>query len=376
MELWLQHQPFLTQSGIFEISWIRLSNRAGIMEHLCMSDPETSPSSSFVPSEWLHLVVPVDSFLEAEIPAKEWIVEDFLYSQSLAMIYAKRGVGKTRFVASLAVSIAAGTDFLIWRISKARRVLFVDGELSAPDLQGIFRDFAARSPIPNLELISSEMFSTKLGRGLNIATVEHQKEFFELLQTLKREKREPEIIIFDNHSSLTGGLDENDNSKQEIVLSFFRKLRHLGYTIILIHHAGKSGDQRGASTREDFLDLSIKLEAKESLDGSAKFDLSITKSRWKIAQKKYACELVRGASQTSCLKWVIRKKENASQITNQEVVLQWIYDNEPKTQAEIVNKIGRSRSTISRIVNALEEACFLQPDLTLTDKGKEFLNGD
>jgi hypothetical protein len=59
-------------------------------------------------------------------------------------------------------------------------------------------------------------------------------------------------------------------------------LRHKGYAILLIHHAGKGGDQRGASRLEDFLDTTIKLVAvpkEEAQDSGAGFDWNFTKTR-------------------------------------------------------------------------------------------------
>ena len=37
------------------------------------------------------------------------------------------------------------------------------------------------------------------------------------------------------------------------------ELRRRGMTVLLIHHAGKSGDQRGTSAREDIMDTVISL---------------------------------------------------------------------------------------------------------------------
>jgi len=61
-------------------------------------------------------------------------------------------------------------------------------------------------------------------------------------------------------SPLSGGVDENDNSQLDQLLRWLLSLRHRGIAVVLIHHAGKSGKQRGASRREDLLDTSIVLE--------------------------------------------------------------------------------------------------------------------
>jgi hypothetical protein len=91
-----------------------------------------------------------------------------------------------------------------------------------------------------------------------------------------------DVIIFDNLSSLRSGVDENDNSALDAFLQWLLALRHKGYAILLIHHAGKGGDQRGASRLEDFLDTTIKLVAvpkEEAQDSGAGFDWNFTKTR-------------------------------------------------------------------------------------------------
>jgi AAA domain/Winged helix-turn-helix DNA-binding len=90
------------------------------------------------------------------------------------------------------------------------------------------------------------------------------------------------LVIFDNLSSLRSGIDENDNSALDGFLRWLLALRHKGYAILLIHHAGKGGDQRGASRLEDFLDTTVKLlqpSKEKSQEGGACFDWAFTKTR-------------------------------------------------------------------------------------------------
>lgn len=73
-------------------------------------------------------------------------------------------------------------------------------------------------------------------------------------------------------------------------LKWLLSLRHTGYAIVLIHHAGKSGDQRGASRREDLLDTSIKLSLPKDDDDEmmdrqgAVFDLEFVKTRGPVPE--------------------------------------------------------------------------------------------
>jgi putative DNA primase/helicase len=57
-------------------------------------------------------------------------------------------------------------------------------------------------------------------------------------------------------------------------------LRRRNIAVLLIHHAGKNGDQRGTSGREDMLDSVIKLEqVKDEVNEGAKFIVNFTKCR-------------------------------------------------------------------------------------------------
>ena len=59
----------------------------------------------------------------------------WLRKQHLAMVYAKRGVGKTHFALGVAYAVAAGAKFLSWQAEKPRKVLYIDGEMPGPAMK-------------------------------------------------------------------------------------------------------------------------------------------------------------------------------------------------------------------------------------------------
>ena len=67
-------------------------------------------------------------------------------------------------------------------------------------------------------------------------------------------------MILDNIASLTPGIAENSKEDWDPVNQWLISLRHLGVSVLLIHHSGKGGAQRGTSGREDALDCIIKLK--------------------------------------------------------------------------------------------------------------------
>jgi hypothetical protein len=69
-----------------------------------------------------------------------------------------------------------------------------------------------------------------------------------------------DFMVLDNWVSLMHDLDENDNAAIGPVARWLARLRHDGTSVLMVHHAGKEGKQRGASAREDVLDYSIRLQ--------------------------------------------------------------------------------------------------------------------
>ena len=308
-----------------------------------------------------------------DIPEREDIITDLLHTQALGMVFAHRGIGKTRAVADMADAIARGRRFLAWDVEKPRRVLFMDGELPAVDLQAIFGQVCGPKPSPLLDVISSEDFYATEHAPLTLNNIVHQQRLLGLLKELERADRRPEVIFFDNLSSMTYGTDENDNSDQDSILRFMLELRHLGYTVILVHHTGKGGDQRGASRREDFLDVSIKLAdpPEPSTAGNAKFVLEFAKIRRKMPEPStLECELVDDG--TGRLVWMWNTLEQ--KIESWVETLRLVQTMKPRTQEEMVTVLNIGKGAVSKHLKKARDRKMLETEgLSLTDSGGAYL---
>ncbi len=95
-------------------------------------DPPPAPKPS--KSEPLK-VVDAHTFLGLNLPVRETLLSPWLLAQSLSMIYARRGTGKTMLALSLSYALASGADVLGWQAPKPRKVLYIDGEMLAAPLQ-------------------------------------------------------------------------------------------------------------------------------------------------------------------------------------------------------------------------------------------------
>lgn len=128
------------------------------------------------------------------------------------------------------------------------------------------------------------------------------------------------MLIIDNISCLFSGLNEDSKQDWEPINAWLIRLRHRGLTTVLVHHAGKSGQQRGTSGREDSLDTVIQLSLPAGYDPreGCHFELHFTKCRSvqgdAVASLDVHLQANNGASQW-CVKPVeVSKLDRASRL--------------------------------------------------------------
>ena len=217
-----------------------------------------------------------DEFLTAQFPPREMLLAPILPSQGLAMIYSRRGVGKTYLTLAIAHAVARGGNFLQWAAPRARHVLFVDGELPAPVLQQRLRTIVSGLPKTEPRLPDPGYFkivTPDLQRGAmpDIATSRGQAMIESRLDG-------GDLLVLDNLSCLARSGKENEGESWIPVQDWALRLRQKGICVLFLHHAGKGGQQRGTSRREDLLDTVIALRqpddycATEGLRAQVRFE--------------------------------------------------------------------------------------------------------
>ena len=90
-----------------------------------------------------------------------------------------------------------------------------------------------------------------------------------------------DLIIIDNESTLFRSGVENEAESWRPVQDWALELRRRGKSVLFIHHAGKGGQQRGTSKREDTLDTVILLKHPQGYcsDQGAHFEVNFEKTR-------------------------------------------------------------------------------------------------
>jgi putative DNA primase/helicase len=220
-----------------------------------------------------------ERFLALEIPPRRCLLAPWLPQQGLAMIHAPRGIGKTHIALGTAWAVATGTGFLKWKVPDdvgARRVVVLDGEMPAVVLQERLRAITAdcrhTPPLPDyLTIVASDMRRDGLP---DLADPAAQRFYCDVIA-------DAELIVVDNISSLCRGMKENDADSWTPVQSWLLAQRRAGKSVLVIHHSGKSGAQRGTSRKEDALDTVITLKRPPDYQAGqgARFEIHFEKAR-------------------------------------------------------------------------------------------------
>ena len=155
-----------------------------------------------------YVVEDAPSFLRYEAPVRKFLLAPWLTTQSLNMIYAWRGVGKTHMALAIAHSITTGTEFLGWKTAQQNKVLYIDGEMPINALQERLNNYNEITPInKNLSIFSSDMQKNPMP---DLATQEGQQAVDNLTED------DVKLIIIDNLSCLVSGRENDAESWSNI----------------------------------------------------------------------------------------------------------------------------------------------------------------
>lgn len=193
--------------------------------------------------------VSVADLLQHPPAPQGYILEPWLRERHAAMLFAPTGAGKSQVAMSMALAVASGGEVLQWKAITPRSVLYCDGEMDRTDLVERFASLAhAVTPA-----VSGEGFSRLhlLARDLHDPTVEFPDladDDGHAILLRHAEQVGASLVILDNLSTLATVDDENSAAAIKPVAELIQKLRQAGCATLLVHHAGKAGNNyRGSS---------------------------------------------------------------------------------------------------------------------------------
>jgi putative DNA primase/helicase len=304
-------------------------------------EPDAEPEDRSAPR-----AVNVRELLSLTIPPREYLVEPILREKETAMVHAWRGVGKTYFGLELAFAVASGGSFLRWRAPRARPVLYIDGEMPARTMQERLAAIVKASERAdsfdpaNLRLICADLQEEKLP---NLSTVGGQV-------VLEPFVAKADLLVVDSISTLAGFGRENEAESWLPMQAWALALRRQGKTVVLLHHDGKGGQQRGTSRKEDILDLVIHLRRPSDYQApqGARFEVHFPKSRGLLGEAVEPFEAVLEVRDDTTT-WTMRQLDDVQLARAAELLR-----NGAKI-GEVMQELGISRATCYRLKRRAEE---------------------
>ncbi|MGA2516737.1 MAG: AAA family ATPase [Thermodesulfobacteriota bacterium] len=202
----------------------------------------------------------LDDLQAMKIPTRPVIIDPIILQQSLTMIVAERGIGKTFLALSLGLAACSGGMVGPWKCKNPMSVLYVDGEMNAEEMRNRISSLINGNfskPTRPFGLYSNDLlYLDNRKPPINLAKQTYRDHIYALLD----KRTDIGLVILDNIAALIPGIDENSKQDWDPINQWLISLRILGLAVVLLHHAGKSGKQRGTSGREDNMDLILNLE--------------------------------------------------------------------------------------------------------------------
>jgi putative DNA primase/helicase len=227
-----------------------------------------------------YIPLTIKDFENSPVVPTEYICHPCIPTQGICFIYAASGIGKTLFSLNLAYAIAAGGNFLTYKCPLPRKILYIDGEMKFSQIHSrIMQIIEYQGHLDfkeNWHVFTPDKLAPR--RVPKIDDALDQELYIKII-----EKYNIDVVIFDN-VSLLSSIDENKANEWKIVQDFLLKIKVMGKTSIVIHHAGKDKNgYRGTSRMLDCADTAISLQ--DVNDNSLEAE-QIKGKRFKIVYQK------------------------------------------------------------------------------------------
>lgn len=284
-----------------------------------------------------------ETFFKTRFPPRPYKVGDWFCAGDLGFVFAPRGVGKTWFAHMLISALTRGEDLGPWQVPDASRVCLLDGEMPPDSVQERLSKLSTKGA--NLTILSHQFLFDISGRGFQLGDAEQRTALLEYCS-----EKGVEVLVIDNLSSVSN-VAENDNDEWTKLGDWLLDFRRKGISVIVVHHAGRNGNMRGASRREDPAFWVIRLDdSKNRTDTAegARFVSTFTKSR-------------NSRDWPGPLDWHVTEDEGGDFIINHEsagtaeLVYQSIKAGVERC-CDIAEELGITKGTVSKAARKLESS--------------------
>ena len=281
--------------------------------------------------EQVHFASAVEIF-SWNPPKLKWMVAKLIPEKILCMIGGFAKTGKTTFTCQLILDCARGTPFLDLRTMKSRIAYFAVEE-TARTVCDRLKKMGLRGDEP----LFTHCFPLTID----------EKVIGEIITKCRREAID--AIIIDTMGSALDLEDENKSAEMTRKMRLLLKLRDAGFTVIVIHHTGKSNNN----------------DPLQSLRGSsaiaALIDQVLMLSSGTGSQRKLK---VRGRYDSDCISEMLLDFQNGryvrleSQAKNKEkdratVILDFLKSHENQSAKQVIEGTKLPRDSVREILQRL-----------------------
>lgn len=346
--------------------------------HVPEREPELEPeaeSDDNVEVKQLHVLTLWDMFNKKPPPP---LVHELLDKDALTFFVGAEGSGKSFWAIALACAIAAPTGMNTWeghRIYEHGPVLYIAAE-GASGMGNRIKVWCEANNI-DPEILSGNMNFIEDSIPLE------DPDYRDLLMR-EVEAMQPLLIVIDTKSAMTASVDENSANEQSMIINFMKRLKRVcGSCILIIHHKGKSGDQRGSNVWptncDDYLIVKpLEEEYEPEADRPFVIFCQKHKERPDKCSHEFLLKTVRDEFGKPRSRVILQPQINPNQPVNQDrgvqyetVALELLRAGGPLTRTTWVSLIreetGAARGTAYRVTDRLIE----RPDVVSDGKDPE-----
>lgn len=216
-----------------------------------------------------------DELMTLKLPDPKWTVEPLLTRGGTMMLYSWAGWGKSFIATELAYCIAGGVPTIFgghrgaggaWPLHGPTRVLYLYGEMHGTKIRErlvhIAKAHGEDPPAKGALGIMSKDYQT-IERAPRAAHTWRPS----ICSAADRRYVEErifgggyELLVLDNISTLWSAAQEDQSKQTAILKDWFIDLNMRGVMVLVLQHAGKSGDFLGDSAQIHILDSLVKLK--------------------------------------------------------------------------------------------------------------------
>lgn len=233
--------------------------------------PEKWWLKSQIPSEEKRIAEEKDS----RLPPIDYIMRPLLVRGEAALIYAKKSVGKSSFVYSIAARVAASgfsskpvplLKGKWWSVpAREHKVLYLDFENmgAMKSKQEMFQ--AGYIPSAKFaECTANLIMKDTSAYAIDFSLPENHQKILDMIEDAKQNAGTPgkpvDLLVIDTYTGLVR--TENPNTPANFK-DLIDKIRKMGIAILITHHANSSNELRGLQSKLDKIALTIKLSRNE-----------------------------------------------------------------------------------------------------------------